>query len=87
MLTASLGGSHTGARSLTYEAALKLGDGAHDVKQQSPAGSRCIDSFRERAEADGFRLKMGDDLHEVRKTSPQSIKLPNDEHVARCEST
>ena len=85
MLATRPGCSHTGARSLADEVPFELGNGTHNMKQQTPAGGRRIDGLGKGAEADGFGLKARDDVHKVRKAASQSVEFPDDEHITGGE--
>jgi hypothetical protein len=75
----------SGLRPLDDQAALELGQSAHDVHDRRSAGARCVDRVGQAAEVDAACPDFGDERNQVRKGPAEPIQFPNNEGVARAK--
>jgi hypothetical protein len=57
------------------------------VHDQASAGTRSVDRIGQAAEVDSSCAELGDERDEVREGSPKPLQFPDDEGVARTESS
>src|SRR5919202_1311564 len=81
-LAASPCGIKAGTRALPDEVALKLGNRAHNVKEQATPGAGRVDLVREGNEADAAPVEFPHGLDNLAKRARQAVELPHNERVA-----
>lgn len=64
--TTTFGSSETGSSPLLDQRSFELREGPHHVEDETAAGGRGVDAFRQRSEAGTAIAQLGDDFNEMR---------------------
>ncbi len=72
---------------LDDQAALELSQRPHDVHNQASARTRGVDRVGQAAEVDFACAELGDERNQVREGSSKPVQFPDNEGVARAESS
>ena len=78
----SFGRSDTGSGALADERALELGQRAHHVEDQAPAGSRRVDALAQGAKVDASLAQIAHHVDQMRQRAAQTVEFPDHEHIA-----